>query len=96
MIRWLPLSIRNLGTMNPVHSMAEPRRLILIGLDAIDSKQFSKYLDHAVTPHLNRLVEDGVFGELNSIGPPGFDTSMDVDRHRGITCPPWYPNASES
>jgi tetratricopeptide (TPR) repeat protein len=71
MIRWLPLSIRNLGTMIPVHSMAEPRRLILIGLDAIDSKQFSKYLDHAVTPHLNRLVEDGVFGELNSIGPPG-------------------------
>ena len=50
--------------------MASKRRVLLVGWDAADWKVISPLVDMGLMPHVGRLVENGVMGNLATLQPP--------------------------
>ena len=49
--------------------MASKRRVLLVGWDAADWKVISPLVDLGLMPHVGRLVETGVMGNLATLQP---------------------------
>ena len=49
--------------------MASKRRVLLVGWDAADCKVISPLVDMGLMPHVGRLVETGVMGNLATLQP---------------------------
>ena len=50
--------------------MEKKRRVLLVGWDAADWKVISPLVDMGLMPHVGRLVENGVMGNLATLQPP--------------------------
>ena len=65
----------------PVPAPAPGRRVLLVGWDAADWQVIHPLLDAGRMPHLQRLVEGGAMGNLQSLAPHALAHPVDEHRH---------------